>query len=70
MNNTTTKHIKPNKMDERDYKALNNLLIEGNQKKQSNMDNRTYRILMFDRLLHAVTIGLAAYFINQLIGKL
>ena len=57
-------------MDERDYKALNNLLIEAEKNKSSRMDNRTYRILIIDRLLHAVTIGLAAYFINQLIGKL
>lgn len=56
-------------MDERDYKALNNLLIEAEKNKSSRMDNRTYRILIIDRLLHAVTIGLAAYFINEVIGK-
>ncbi len=27
-------------------------------------------IIVVDRILHAVTIGLAAYFINELIGRL
>lgn len=33
------------------------------------MTNFEKTIIVVDRLLHAVTIGLAAYFINQLIER-